>query len=129
MSSQSEFIETKKNLTTLFRSMLAGFAVLAAGLLGIINYALDSKLHREVAEHMGTELPKYLLIMQYDKDLKAARELGDAERENVRARLAQLESTARENRQLILANQKEIIERLHALELLVRDSSTRIKTP
>jgi len=101
--------------------MLAGFAVLAAALLGVINYALDSKLHREIGDHFNTELPKYLLIMQYDKDIKAAKELGDAERENVRSRLVQLESMAKENRQLIINNQREIIERLHALDLLVRD--------
>jgi hypothetical protein len=125
MSNQSELIETKKNLTTLFRAMLAGFAVIAATLLGVINYALDSKLHREIAEQLNTELPKYLLIIQYERDLKAAKELSDAERENVRARLAQLESTAKENRQLIVNNQREIIERLHALELLVRDATKK----
>ena len=115
----------QKNLKILYRVMLAGFAVVATALVGVVNYALDSKLHREIGDHLNTELPKYLLIMQYDRDLKAARELSDTERENVRARLAQLESTAKENRQLIVNNQREIIERLHTLELLVRDVTTK----
>jgi hypothetical protein len=116
-----ENIPTKTKVTHIWRIYVALMTTILCAIVPLGFIALQSNVRATIA----AEIKPFLTIERYGDDGRTRERIAELERDAVTKRLDALERIVGENRRLIDANQKEIVEKLQHLEVAIARRNTK----